>query len=163
LEPARQIPPLEQKRVLEIAQEETNMASDLNVVLVGGRLVADPELKTTPKGTSIASLRLASNRYYRTADGEFKKTNLFITAETFGKLAEVVASKKKKGDQLLVKGRLDLNEWTGKDGKLNKTYRIFAENVDFLPKREATSLESSPAVGADEPMADDEDAEEPPF
>lgn len=141
------------------------MASDLNVVLVGGRLVADPELKTTPKGMSVSSLRLASNRYYRSADGEYKKANLFITAETFGKLAETIAAKKKKGDQLLVKGRLDLNEWTGKDGKLNKSYRIFAENVDFLPKREAVSSSESPAAGANEAATagDEEDEEEPPF
>lgn len=117
------------------------MASDLNVVLVTGRLVADPALKTTVKGISAASLRLASNRYYPTADGEFKTVSLFITAETYGKLAETIVAKKKKGDRLLVKGRLDLSEWKDEDGKQRQTYRIFATTVDGIPKTGAATAE----------------------
>lgn len=115
--------------------------SDMNVVVLSGRLVKDPELRFTPRGTAVASLRVASSRYYKmrdSAENEFKKQSLFISADVFGKLAERVAEKRKKGDPLLVKGRLELNEWTDKEGKPRQTYRLFADEVRSLaPSRNA--------------------------
>lgn len=111
------------------------MASDVNVVLLTGRLTADPELRFTPKGTAIASLRLASNRYWKDADptkGEFHEQNLFITADVFGKAAERNASQKKKGDKVMVRGRLILNEWVGTDGQKHSTFKLVGEDVTSL-------------------------------
>ena len=135
--------------------------SDVNVVVLSGRLVANPELRYTPKGTAVASLRLASNRFYRDRsqpESELKKVNLFITASVFGKTAERVSNFKKKGDPLLVRGRLELNEWKGEDGKPRQTYRLFAEDVTFMPrarKGDAPGGEESAAETA--PAGEDED------
>lgn len=109
--------------------------SDMNVVVLSGRLVKDPELRFTPRGVAVASLRMASSRYYRArdaAENDFKKQSLFISAEVFGKLAERVVEKRKKGDPLMVKGRLELNEWTDKEGKPRQTYRLCADEVRSL-------------------------------
>ncbi|RMH56586.1 MAG: single-stranded DNA-binding protein, partial [Candidatus Hydrogenedentota bacterium] len=101
--------------------------------------------------TSVASLRLASNRYFRSAGKEgdgWRRKNLFINTTLFGKAAERVAARRKKGEYVLVRGRLELNEWIGEDGRTRRDYSIFAEEI------------SSPGGGKrgldKEPGADDE-------
>lgn len=105
-------------------------------MVVSGNLVADPELKFTPKGTAIASMRIASNHQWRRKDAapgsDPEKDTLFITTKLFGRLAETVTQYKKKGDPLLVRGRLQLNEWTGNDGARRRTYELLADSVTFL-------------------------------
>lgn len=140
--------------------------SDVNLVVLSGRLAADPELKFTPKGTAVVALRLASNRFYRDKaqpDGELKKSNLFITASTFGKLAERVAALKKKGDPILVKGRLELNQWTGNDGRARQDFRLFAEDVTFIGRTNGNgqAAEGEPAASTESgTMARDDENEE---
>lgn len=110
--------------------------SDLNVITISGRLVADPQLRFTPKGTAVASIRVASSRSYKDKNdptGEWKQRKLFITAETFGRMAEGVAARRKKADLVILRGRLELNEWLGNDGKKNQTYRIMADEINFVP------------------------------
>ena len=70
-----------------------------------------------------------------------RKTALFITAEIFGKFAEKISTSRKKGDGVLIKGRLDLNEWTGNDGRKRQTYRVFADDVKFLERFTASDDE----------------------
>lgn len=126
--------------------------SDVNMVMLSGRLCADPQLRFTPKGTAVASLRLASNHNYRdksVPEGEWRKKTVFITACVFGQFAEVIAANKKKGDQILVTGRLDPNDWKDKEGVEHKTLQIFTDHVNFLGasrkpgENEASSHEES--------------------
>ena len=79
--------------------------SDLNRATLSGRLTADPELKYLPSGTTVANLRLASNRRY-TTNGERREEVLFVDVEVYGKAGEALAQHKAKGDFLLVDGRL---------------------------------------------------------
>lgn len=112
--------------------------SDVNIITVSGRLTADPELRFTAKGTAVVSLRLASNHMYREktatpgVQGELKQRTTFISASVFGHVAEVIATHKKKGELLLVTGRLEPNDWTDKDGHEHKTFQIFTDHVNFL-------------------------------
>lgn len=155
--------------------------SDVNVMVVSGRLVANPEMKFTPKGTAVTSMRLASNRYWRDKNspgGDLKESALFLTVQTYGKMAEVIASHKKKGDKVLVRGRLDLSQWTDKEGKPRQMFRLVSDEVNYLmngknntpegggPPRAAASgataasTSDNVAVAAELP---DEDEEEIPF
>ena len=121
--------------------------SDVNIVLLSGRLVADPELRFTPKGTPITYIRLASSRFYKdkeNPESELKRNDLFITAETFGKLAERIPNYIKKGTPVIVKGRLVLNEWKSGDGKTKQTYRLYAEDVNWSTAGKTTVLKNQP-------------------
>jgi single-strand DNA-binding protein len=126
--------------------------SDMNTIVLSGRVVADPEAKFTAKGTAVTSLRLASTHYYKSAatpEGKFEEDTLFISVELFGKMAERVAERHKKGDLVMIRGRLSLNEWTAQDGTKKQTYRIHADQVNSLgPRRDRSDASDAPQSGA---------------
>jgi len=112
--------------------------NNLNSILIEGNLVRDPLLRSTPKGTQICMLSLASNRYYK-QDSGFEKEVSFFDVETWAKLAEACYSKGRKGRGVRVVGRLKQDRWTGPDGKAHSRITIVAEHVEFRPefKKEA--------------------------
>lgn len=99
--------------------------SDVNAVILSGRLCADPEIRYTPKGMAVAELRLASNR--KRGDRE---DALFTKVTAFEKLAEVLSQHKHKGDNIIVIGRLALNSWE-KDGVKHSQVYVIANEVTF--------------------------------
>ena len=127
--------------------------SDINRVLLSGRLVADPELKSLPSGTAVANLRLASNRSY-TTNGERRDEALFVDVEVYGKAGEALAQHKAKGDFLMVDGRLRQHSWE-RDGQRHSRLAIVADQVSFGP--------NTRGVAGATPPADGEDKEDLPF
>lgn len=112
------------------------MSSDINVVLLSGRLAVEPELRFTARGTPAAALRLASSRYWKApdcAEGEYRKQSVFITVETFGKTAERIAGSTHKGDALMVRGRLVYEEWVDAQGEKKRTIKLISDDVTSLP------------------------------
>lgn len=109
------------------------MAS-LNKVFLIGNLTKDPELKFVPSGQAVANLRLAVNRKYKAANGEFKDEVTYIGVEVWGKDAERAGEYLKKGSPLLVEGRLKLREWTGTDGNKRSVLEVVCERWQFLPR-----------------------------
>jgi len=79
--------------------------NNLNSILIEGNLVRDPLLRSTPKGTSVCTFSLASNRFYKQDTG-FEKEVSFFDVDTWGKLAEACYSKGRKGRGVRVVGRL---------------------------------------------------------
>ena len=112
--------------------------NNLNSILIEGNLVRDPLLRSTPKGTQICMLSLASNRYYK-QDSGFEKEVSFFDVETWAKLAEACYSKGRKGRGVRVVGRLRQDRWSSPDGKPHSRVTIVAEHVEFRPefKKEA--------------------------
>lgn len=104
--------------------------ADMNVVVMAGRLTRDPVRRATAKGRAVAAFRIASNQFYQ---GEERP--VFIDVTAFDKQAEVVAGYFKKGDPILVRGSLRLDEWTGKDGQRRSKHEIWANQVSFFAKR----------------------------
>ena len=127
--------------------------SDLNRATLSGRLTADPELKYLPSGTTVANLRLASNRRY-TTNGERREEVLFVDVEVYGKAGEALAQHKAKGDFLLVDGRLRQHTWE-RDGQRHSRLAIVADQVSFGP--------NTRGVAGATPPADGEDKEDLPF
>lgn len=113
---------------------------DTNVIVLKGRLCADPILKTTPDGKAVAEFRLAS-RY----DNE--RSN-FVGVSAFGREAENVTTYVKKGDPVIVEGSLRSSEWTAKDGSKRSKIDITASSVRFLStrKRQAETEEVAAAA-----------------
>ena len=119
--------------------------NNLNSILIEGNLVRDPLLRSTPKGTQVCTMSLASNRYYK-QDSGFEKEVSFFDVETWAKLAEACYSKGKKGRGVRVVGRLKQNRWSDPEGKSHSRVTIVAEHVEFRPefKKEATSMSNVP-------------------
>ena len=93
-----------------------------------GRLTRDPELKTTPAGISVASFAIAVERDF--AEGGEKKTD-FIDVVAWRQTAEFVSKYFTKGMMAVVSGRLQIREWTDKEGNKRKSAEIVADNVYF--------------------------------
>lgn len=109
---------------------------NLNKVIIVGRLTADPELRTTPSGAHVASFSLATNRNWTDKDGQKKEETEFHNIVAWGRQADVVNQFSKKGDLLLIEGRLQTRSWEGKDGQTRRTTEIVAERVQLGPRRQ---------------------------
>ncbi|HHT0055053.1 TPA: single-stranded DNA-binding protein [Klebsiella michiganensis] len=91
-----------------------------------GRLVADPETRTTGKGTNMAMARMAvSLPCNAAADGQ---ATFWLGVIAFGKQGEALA-KHRKGDLVSVAGNMQLNQWTGQDGAVQQGYQVISDNV----------------------------------
>jgi single-strand DNA-binding protein len=108
-----------------------------NKVILVGNLTRDIELRYTPSGTAVAKFGLATNRVYSDPVTKEKKQEvMFIDITVFGRAAETANQYLKKGSQVLVEGRLSLNQWTGQDGQKRSKHEIIAEQVKFLGGRD---------------------------
>jgi single-strand DNA-binding protein len=108
------------------------MASFNKVILVGN-LTRDPEVRYTPKGMAIAKLGLAVNRTWRTETGESKEEVTFVDVDAFGKQAETIAQYMRKGNPMLIEGRLRLDQWDDKQtGQKRSRLGVVLEGFQFL-------------------------------
>ena len=132
--------------------------NNLNSILIEGNLVRDPLLRSTPKGTPICTLSLASNRFYKQDTG-FEKEVSFFDVETWSKLAEACYNKGRKGRGVRVVGRLKQDRWNGTDGKQHSKISIVAEHVEFRPefkKEEETKSIAAQAAADPDSVYDEE-------
>ena len=106
------------------------MAS-MNKVFLLGNLTRDPELRRTPSGTAVCDLGLATNRKFRSQDGQDREETCFVNVTVWGRQAETCAEYLKKGAPLLVEGRLQYDEWE-KDGQRQNRLRVVAERTQFV-------------------------------
>ncbi len=104
-----------------------------NKVIMIGNLTRDPELRYTPQGTPVGTLRLAVNTKFRSGD-EYKEETLFIDTVVWGKQAETCSQYLSKGRPVLVEGRLQERRWES-DGQQRSKMEIVANTVRFLGGR----------------------------
>lgn len=120
------------------------MAS-LNKVFLIGNITRDPEIKYTPKGTAIADVGLAVNRNYTTESGEKREEVTFIDVTLWGRAAEIVGEYCKKGNPLMVEGRLQLDQWDDKQtGQKRSKLKVVGDNIQLLGGRPSGGLAESP-------------------
>jgi len=105
--------------------------NNINRVVLTGNLTADPDLRSTPSGTPVCSLRIACNT--RRKDGEewVDKPNYF-NVTVWGGQGENVARYLSKGRPVAVDGRLEWREWEAQDGSKRQAVDIIADSVQFL-------------------------------
>ena len=106
----------------------------LNRIILMGRLTRDPELRRTPSGTAVASFSLAVERDFKDqATGE--KATDFIDIVAWRNTAEFAAQYFHKGRMAVVEGRLQIRDWTDKEGNKRRTAEVIAESVYFGDSR----------------------------
>ena len=120
----------------------------LNKIILMGRLTRDPELRRTQSGTAVTSFSLAVDRDFKSQGGE-KETD-FIDIVAWRNTAEFVSRYFTKGRMAVVEGRLQIRDWTDRDGGKRRSAEVIAENVYFGDsKREGGSdYGSAPAYSA---------------
>jgi single-strand DNA-binding protein len=110
--------------------------ANLNRVLLIGNLTRDPEVRYTPKGTAVTDIGIAVNRIYSGDDGEKKEETTFVDVTLWGRQAEVAQEYLKKGRQVFIEGRLQLDTWDDKQtGQKRSRLRVVAENMQMLGSR----------------------------
>ncbi len=105
---------------------------DLNRVTLIGNLTRDPELRNTPNGKAVASMSIATNRYWTDAQGQKQKEAEFHNIVMWSKLAEIASQYLRRGSKVYVEGRLQTREWTGQDGIKRYRTEIIADNMIML-------------------------------
>lgn len=106
----------------------------LNKIFIMGRLTRDPELRHTQTGTAVASFSLAVDRDFKDKQtGE--KTTDFIDVVAWRGTAEYVSRYFTKGRQAVVEGRLQMRDWTDKEGNKRRSAEVVADNVYFADSK----------------------------
>lgn len=122
--------------------------------IITGNLTRDPELRTTPNGSSVCGFSVAVNRTYRDANGEQKEDVSFIDCTAWNRLGEVIAQYAKKGTGVLVSGRLDQRSWEDKtDGKKRSRVEIVVEDFNFIGAAPEGARSSSYSASSSETTA----------
>jgi len=101
----------------------------LNKIVIMGRLTRDPELRRTQSGTAVTSFSLAVDRDFKSQSGE-KETD-FIDVVAWRGTAEFVSKYFSKGRMAVVEGRLQIRDWTDREGGKRRSAEVVAENVYF--------------------------------
>jgi single-strand DNA-binding protein len=133
-------------------------ATNINRVVITGNLTRDPELRSTPGGTSVCSLRVAVNSRRKEAEtGQWVDKPNYFDVTVFGAQGENCAQYLAKGRPVAVEGRLNWREWEAQDGAKRQAVDIIADAVQFLGSRDAP--QTNGAVESDIP-ADTSDFQE---
>jgi len=129
-------------------------------LVIVGNLGNDPEMRYTPSGQAVTNFNVATNRRYTSSDGNQVDETTWFRVSTWGKQAEICNQYLKKGNKVLVEGRLNPDKesggpriWTRQDGTSAASYEITAEQVRFLtPKGESEGgYSASDSPGISEP------------
>ena len=129
----------------------------LNKVQLIGNLTRDPEVKTTPQGTSVASFSVATSFSFTDAQGQKVDRPEYHNLVAWRKLAEIIGQYLKKGSKVYVEGRLQTRDWTAQDGSKKYRTEIQVENLIMLdsrgqssgqPRSQAATMSDLPTIEA---------------
>ena len=147
----------------------------LNHITLMGRLVADPELRRTGSGVAVASFRIAVDRDYAPKDGGERKAD-FITCVAWRQTGEFISKYFTKGRMIVVDGRLEMRDWSDRDGNKRTSAEVIVDNAYFGDSKrdgDSSGAYSAPAPSyggysapaaaptSDFAMLDDNDAQLP--
>ena len=131
----------------------------LNKIILMGRLTRDPELRKTGNGTAVTSFTLAVDRDYKPQDGE-RETD-FIDVVAWRGTGEFVSKYFTKGRMAVVEGRLQVRDWTDKDGNKRRSTEVVADNVYFGDSKRPESGTPAEPSGELQELPDEEKGELP--
>ncbi|NOX56842.1 MAG: single-stranded DNA-binding protein [Planctomycetes bacterium] len=136
-----------------------------NKVILVGNLTRDPEVRYTPSGTAVSEIGVAVNRtWYDRQTNERREETTFVDVTLWGRQAEIAGEYLAKGRQVLIEGRLQLDQWEDRQtGQKRSKLRVVCENLQMLGSRSDAVRSSAPSAPApaSPPAAAPEPAPEP--
>ena len=114
----------------------------LNHICIMGRLVRDPELRRTSSGVAVANFTIAVDRDFSPKDGGEKKVD-FIDCIAWRQVGEFVSKHFTKGRMAIVSGRLEIREWTDKEGNKRRNAEVVADSVYFGDSKKSEQGDST--------------------
>ena len=117
----------------------------LNKAIIIGNLTRDPELKSLPSGVKVCTFSVATNRVWKDKNGAKQEDTQYHNTVVFGSQAENVAQYLRKGNSVLVEGRMQTRSWDDKDGKKQYRTEVVADRVQFGPKNAGATTGGSAA------------------
>jgi single-strand DNA-binding protein len=121
------------------------MAGNINRVVLVGNLTRDPELRHTPSGTPVCSLRVAVNTRRKDETGQWVDKPNYFDVTVWGQQGENCAQYLAKGRPVAIDGRLEWREWEAQDGSKRQAVEIVADSVQFLGGRMEAEGAGAPA------------------
>lgn len=129
----------------------------LNKALIIGNLTRDPELKALPSGIKVCSFSVATNRVWKDKNGVKQESADYHNVVVFGRQAETCGQYLKKGQSVLIEGRMQTRSWDASDGQKKYRTEIIADRVQFGQKTGGASF------GGDKtPASSDKDTQSAP-
>ena len=129
----------------------------MNRVILAGRLGADPELKTTNSGMTVANLRIAT-RERRKERGEWTDATEWHSVVCFGKTAELAGDWLEKGRECIIEGKIKTSQWETDKGERRYKTEILADRLEFVGGRASAERRKPAPIGHAEAhqISDDE-------
>lgn len=124
---------------------------NFNKVILGGRMTADPELKTTQSGIPVCSFSLAVNR--KVAKDQAQQTD-FITCVAWRNTAEFISRYFRKGSSICIVGNIQTRSWTDQSGAKRYATEVIAEEASFVDSKAEQPTQVEPQF---EEMSNDDD------
>ena len=112
---------------------------NLNKVILGGRLTADPELKQTPQGVSVTSFSVAVNRRGKEQQADF------INCVAWRQTAEIICKFFKKGSSICIVGNIQVRTWNDNNGNKRYATEVIADEVYFVDSKDEQSSPGAPS------------------
>lgn len=136
----------------------------LNHITIMGRLVSDPELRTTSAGVPVCTFRIACDRDFKNKQTGERETD-FINIVTWHSTAEFVSRNFSKGRMILCDGRFQIRPYTDKEGNKRTAAEVVADSVYFADSKREGNESYAPPTKEDDPFhgIDVEDSDDIPF
>ena len=107
--------------------------ANLNTWYGTGRLTRDPEVRELNNGSTVCNMSLAASRSYKNKDGDVQEDTLFIDLVAWNKLAEICEEYGSKGQEVLVEGRIELDQWEDKEtGQRRQKHRVVLDRFQYI-------------------------------
>lgn len=116
---------------------------NVNKVMLLGNIGAKPMLRTTESGQQVANISLATNHRVKKADGDYEEKTYWHKVVVWGKKAQVCFDYLDTGTRIYVEGSLQPKEWTDKNGIVNRSSEIVADDIKFLGYKNAENTLAS--------------------
>lgn len=130
---------------------------NLNKVMLMGNLTRDPETRAAGNA-QVCEFGLATNRKWKSKQGEDKEETCFVDCTAWGRTGEVIAEHFSKGRPIYVEGRLQLDQWQDQDGNNRSKLKVIVERFEFLGGRNDQPQQSKPTApnGESVDLSDDD-------
>ncbi|UCD59231.1 MAG: single-stranded DNA-binding protein [Candidatus Hydrogenedentota bacterium] len=139
---------------------------EVNKVFLAGRLTQDPELRYTPSGVPVTTLRMAVNTTFFAKEGEKREEVCYINVSVWQKQAERCVEYLSKGRPVFVEGRLQSRQWEAEGGQKRTIIEVTANRVQFMDwsgEREEAPSRGAASPPPPEPLPGEEKPDDIPF